>query len=167
MVYRIAVTRCRPRAVRAIGTIRCVPDTEVPLPDRAEVAPEVVAALRSICLDLPEVREEDAWVGTRWRVRAKTFAHVLAIADGWPPAYARAASTDGPATVLTFRSRGPELEALGEVGPPFFRPVWHPEVVGMVLAADIDWDEVAELLTESYCTLAPPRLAAQVDRPSA
>jgi YjbR len=136
------------------------------VPDRAEVAPEIVASLRSICLDLPDVREEEAWVGTRWRVRTKTFAHVLAIADGWPPAYARAASTDGPATVLTFRSRGPELEALGAVGPPFFRPVWHPEAVGMVLTDEVDWDEIAELLTESYCTLAPPSLVSRVDRPS-
>jgi len=136
------------------------------VPDRAEVAPEIVASLRSICLGLPDVREEEAWVGTRWRVRTKTFAHVLAIADGWPPAYARAASTDGPATVLTFRSRGPELEALGAVGPPFFRPVWHPEAVGMVLTDGVDWDEIAELLTESYCTLAPPSLASRVDRPS-
>jgi hypothetical protein len=136
------------------------------VPDRAEVAPEIVARLRSICRGLPDVREEEAWVGTRWRVRTKTFAHVLTITDGWPPAYARAASTDGPATVLTFRSRGPELEALGAVGPPFFRPVWHPEAVGMVLADEVDWDEIAELLTESYCTLAPPSLVSLVDRPS-
>lgn len=135
------------------------------MPDRAEVAPEIVAGLRSICLGLPDVREEEAWVGTRWRVRTKTFAHVLTIADGWPPAYARAASTDGPATVLTFRSRGSELEALGAVGPPFFRPVWHPEAVGLVLGDDVDWDEIAELLTESYCTLAPPSLVSRVDRP--
>jgi YjbR len=135
------------------------------VPDRPEVAPEIVARLRAICLGLPDAREEEAWVGTRWRVRTKTFAHVLAIADGWPPAYARAASTDGPATVLTFRSRGPELEALGAVGPPFFRPVWHPEAVGMVVSPGTDWDEIGELLTESYCTLAPPSLVSRVDRP--
>ncbi len=136
------------------------------MPDRAEVAPAVVASLRAICVALPEVREEEAWVGTRWRVRTRTFAHVLAVADGWPPAYARAAGIDGPATVLTFRARGPELEALGAVGPPFFRPPWHPEAVGMVLPDDPDWDEVTELLTESYCTLAPPALVVQVDRPA-
>jgi YjbR len=140
----------------------------VAVPDRAEVDPRVVARLRAICLALPEAREEEAWIGTRWRVRTKTFAHVVAIADGWPPAYARAAATDGPATVLTFRSRGPELEALGAVGAPFFRPPWHPEAVGLVLperAADADWNEITELLTESYCTLAPARLVARVARP--
>lgn len=29
----------------------------------------------------------------------------------------------------------------------------------------VDWDEVAELVTESYCALAPARLARLVDRP--
>jgi hypothetical protein len=30
---------------------------------------------------------------------------------------------------------------------------------------DVDWDEVEELVTESYCLLAPAKLAARVDRP--
>ena len=29
-----------------------------------------------------------------------------------------------------------------------------------------DWDELAELLTDSYCIQAPPALAEQVPRPS-
>jgi len=33
-------------------------------------------------------------------------------------------------------------------------------VVRMVIDDDTDWDEVAELLTESYRALAPKRLAA-------
>jgi hypothetical protein len=40
----------------------------------------------------------------------------------------------------------------------------------MVLADDVDdvdWHEVAELVTESYCVMAPPTLAARVDRPGA
>jgi hypothetical protein len=67
---------------------------------RAEdVPPEIVARLRAVCLGLPEAYEEQAWVGTRWRVRTRTFAHVLTVDAGWPPAYARAAATDGPVTV--------------------------------------------------------------------
>ena len=30
---------------------------------------------------------------------------------------------------------------------------------------EIDWDEIAELVTESYCLLAPKRLSDLVDRP--
>jgi hypothetical protein len=35
----------------------------------------------------------------------------------------------------------------------------------MLLDATTDWTEVAELLTESYCVLAPKKLQALVDRP--
>ena len=131
-----------------------------------DVPPEIVEHLRSVCLALPEAYEESAWVGTRWRVRTKTFAHVLTIDAGWPPGYARAAATDGAVTVLTFESSGPELAALSEAGDPFFKPPWRPTVVGMMLATGVDWDEVAELLTESYCLLAPKKLVALVDRPT-
>jgi hypothetical protein len=132
----------------------------------AEVPPEIVAELRSVCLGLPEAYEEEAWVGTRWRVRKKTFAHVVRIESGQPPAYARAAASDGPLTVMTFRSAGPELDALRYAGPPFFKPVWWTDIVGMVLDDHSDWDEVAELITESYCALAPQKLVALIDRPT-
>ncbi len=132
----------------------------------ADVAPEVLRELRSACLGLPEVYEEPAWAGTRWRIRKRTFAHVVAVEDGSPPAYARASGSDGPITVLTFRSSGPELDALSNAGHPFFRPRWAPNVVGMVLDDGVDWDEVSELLTESYCVMAPKKLVAQVDRPA-
>jgi hypothetical protein len=35
-----------------------------------------------------------------------------------------------------------------------------------VLADPVDWDELTELVTESYCCQAPPRLAADVRRPA-
>jgi hypothetical protein len=130
-----------------------------------DVPPEIVAGLRAVCLGLQEAYEEQAWVGTRWRVRTRTFAHVLTVDAGWPPAYAQAAATDGPVTVLTFRSSGPDLDALSGAGHPFFRPVWAPNIVGMLLGAAVDWDEIAELLTDSYCVLAPKKLAALVRRP--
>jgi hypothetical protein len=36
----------------------------------------------------------------------------------------------------------------------------------MVLDAGVNWDEVAELLIESYCVLAPSKLVERVDRPT-
>jgi predicted DNA-binding protein (MmcQ/YjbR family) len=132
--------------------------------ERADVPVEIVAELRSVCLALPEAREETAWVGTRWRIRAKTFAHVLMVDAGWPPGYARAAGSDGPIVVMTFRSSGPELAALSSAGAPFFKPVWFPDIVGMALDPGVDWAEVAELLTESYCVVAPKKLVERVDR---
>jgi hypothetical protein len=41
--------------------------------------------------------------------------------------------------------------------------VWFPDIVGLVLDADVDWDEVAELVTESYCALAPKKLVELVE----
>jgi hypothetical protein len=134
-----------------------------------DVPPEIVARLRSVCLGLPEAYEEEAWAGTRWSVRKKNFAHVVAIDAGWPPAYAKAARTDGPAVVLTFRSSGEELDLLTSAGPPFFRPPWAPNIVGMLLDTDtpgFDWAEVTELITDSYCLLAPTKLRNLVERPA-
>jgi len=136
------------------------------MPEQADVPKEIVNRLRSVCLGLPEAHEEPAWVGTRWMIRKKNFAHVLMVDAGWPPAYARAIGSDGPACVLTFRSSGDELDVLTYARHPFFKPVWFRDIVGMVLDADVDWAEVAELLTESYCALAPKHLVAMVDRPT-
>ena len=36
----------------------------------------------------------------------------------------------------------------------------------MVLGADVDWAEVAELITESYCVRAPGALVALIERPA-
>jgi hypothetical protein len=130
----------------------------------ADVPFEIVAELRAVCLGLPEAYEEQAWVGTRWMVRKRTFAHVLTIESGWPPAYARAAASDGPMTVVMFRSSGEELDALRNAGNRFFAPVWRADEVGMVVDAGADWDEVRELVTESYCVQAPRKLVELVRR---
>jgi hypothetical protein len=124
------------------------------MPEYADVPDAVLAELRAVCLGLPESYEEQAWTGRRWRIRKRTFVHVLTID-----------SPAGPTTVMTFRAAGEELGVLHRSGHPFFRPGWGRDVVGMVLDGDTDWSEVAELLTESYCVLAPKKLAAKVDRP--
>jgi hypothetical protein len=129
-----------------------------PVAEPADVPSAVVGRLRPLCLGLPETYEQAAWVGVRWRVRRHTFAHVLTIEAGWPPAYARAAGSDGPATVVTFRCPGSERDELRSRGEPFFVPEWWPDAAGMRLDGDVDWAEVAELLTESYCALAPKKL---------
>ena len=135
--------------------------------DESEVPPEVLAQLRAVCLGLPETYEEPAWVGTRWRVRKRTFAHVFVLDADSPPVLARAGPTAEPTTVVAFRSAEPELSALMRSGHPFFHAGWGRDVIGMVLDAATDWTEATELLTESYCVLAPKKLQALVDRPEA
>ncbi len=123
----------------------------------------VVARLAAIALALPEAVEQDAWTGVRWRIRGKTFAHVLVAQEGYTSAYRDVTGVTEPTTVLTFRSSGDELLALTHAGPPFYQPPWSPTVVGMVLDDATDWAEVAELVTESYRFCAPQKLVRQLE----
>jgi hypothetical protein len=121
----------------------------------ADVPPELADRVRTICLGLPEVTANPAWAGTQYRIRKRVFAHVLTVDFA-----------DGPVTVLTFRASGAELDALRRGGHPYFQPAWGADAVGMVLDPDVRWDEVAELVAESYCVVAPKKLVALVERPS-
>ena len=120
------------------------------------VPDEVEIRLREMCLELPDAYEERAWVGTRWKVRQRTFAHVLGVE----------VDDADPVVVLSFRSAGEELEVLRHAAHPFFVLGWGRDAMGMVLDDNTDWDEVQELVTESFCVLAPKKLIALVDRPT-
>jgi hypothetical protein len=131
---------------------------------RAQVPAKVLQKVRRICLELPEVQEQSAWVGTRWRIRTKTFAHVLMIDEGWPPHYVKATGSNGPLCVLTFRSSVAEFDPQMFTRRPFFKPVWWPDIAGLALDGRTDWKDVGKLLTASYCTLAPKKLVDVVRR---
>ncbi len=123
--------------------------------DFADVPAELLEHVRAVAMAMPDAYEEPAWTGVRWRVRKRTFAHVLTV-DG----------AGGPATMVSFRAPAEELPWLLEAGHPFFRLGWGRDVVGMVLDERTDWDEVREVLTDSFCVMAPKKLAALVDRPA-
>ena len=131
----------------------------------SEVPDDILDRLRSVCLALPETGEEPAWTGTRWTIRTKNFAHAVQIESGWPAAYAEVAETDGPCTVVTFRCPIAEVDAYRHAGRPFFVPVWFPNIVGMIIDEQTNWDELAECLTESYRELAPKKLTDQLEAP--
>jgi len=135
----------------------------VPKTPRIEPPGAVVARLAATALALPEAYEEDAWTGVRWRIRARTFAHVLVAQEGYTSAYRDATGISEPTTVLTFRASGDELLALAHAGLPFYKPPWSPTVVGMVLDDATDWAEVAELVTESYRFCAPQKLVRRLE----
>lgn len=119
--------------------------------ERPDVPVAVLRRLRAICRALPECREQDAWVGVRWRVASSTVCHVFGGEDG--------------RIRITFRAEPDEVLALEHMGEPYFRAGWGSNVVGLLLDADTDWGELGELLTDSYLLLAPRRLAEQVQRP--
>src|SRR3954451_10087093 len=109
---------------------------------RIEPSGDIVARLASTALALPDAYEEDAWTGVRWRVRKKTFAHVLVAQEGYTSAYRDLTGVSDPTTVLTFRSSDDELMALVHAGPPSCRPTRSPTPAGMVIDGDTDWVEV-------------------------
>ncbi len=128
-----------------------------------KVPPYIIDRLRLVCLDLPEAYEEAAWTGTRWMIHKRNFAHILMINEGWPPAYARVAQSAGPLCVLTFRSARPANEEPRFHRYPFFLPAWWPDIVGMSIDTGVDWEQVSELITDSYRALAPGKLVALLD----
>ncbi|MBU2697962.1 MmcQ/YjbR family DNA-binding protein [Pimelobacter sp. 30-1] len=125
----------------------------MPRPTRPDVPGAYVSRLRAIFARLPECAEEDAWVGVRWRVSGttSTVAHVF---GGEDQLYR-----------IVFRAEPDEVMAFQHLGAPYFRAEWGGNVVGMLIDDDTDWVELGELLTDSYCLQAPPRLADLVDRP--
>jgi hypothetical protein len=135
----------------------------VPKTPRIEPSGDVVARIAATALALPEAYEEDAWTGVRWRIRSKTFAHVMVGQEGYESAFRDITGIADPTTLLTFHSSGDELLALVHAGPPFYKPPWSPTIVGMVLDNDTDWAEVAELVTESYRCCAPQKLVRRLD----
>lgn len=122
-----------------------------------EVPESVEVRLGEICLALPDAYEQRAWKGTRWMVRKKTFAHVLGLER----------DDEDSLVVLAFRSDGDELGVLRHAGHPFFTLGWGRTAIGMVIDDDTDWEEVGELVTDSFCVMAPKKLVALVDRPPA
>ncbi len=113
---------------------------------RIELTEDLVRRFRTIMATLPQCREEDAWVGVRWRVGQATVAHLFGGEDG--------------RYRVTLRGDPDEVIAFEHLGEPYFRASWGTNVIGLIVDDDTDWDEVAELLTMSYCLQAPARLTA-------
>jgi hypothetical protein len=107
--------------------------------------------LREICLALPEAVEKETWGDPTFRVRDKIFAMVK-VGDGRESVWCKAPP-------------GAQAALVGSDPERFFVPpyVGHHGWVGIRLDTAIDWDEVAELIEESYRMTAPKRLAALLD----
>lgn len=118
---------------------------------RPDVPDEWIDRLADVLEAFPECVADRAWVGTRWRVRGATVAHVFGGED--------------QQFRLVFRAEPGEVPAFENLGDPYFRVNWGESTVGIIVDENTDWDEVAELLTDSYCVQAPATLAEQVERP--
>jgi predicted DNA-binding protein (MmcQ/YjbR family) len=73
-------------------------------------------------------------------------------------------STGNSVPLLVLRIEPHEREALVSIGHPYFIPrrAGHDRI-GVWLSDDTDWEEVRELVTESYRVLAPKKLTARLE----
>lgn len=118
------------------------------------VAADRLERLRGVCLALPEAAEKAAWGDPTWRVRNRIFAMQKGNYDGGRPSvWVKAAAGEQEALVTGDPERF--------FAPPYVGPKgW----VGLYLdGPQVDWTELAELVTDSYRLIAPKRLAAGLD----
>ncbi|WP_149257097.1 MmcQ/YjbR family DNA-binding protein [Actinomadura sp. K4S16] len=112
---------------------------------------DALVRVREICLSLPEVVEKPfgGHTAPSFRIRDKMF--VMTSEDGLS---------------LTFKAGPGVQEALVSEAPErFFVPkyVGAKGWVGARLDIDHDWDEMSELIEDSYRLIAPKRLAKLLD----
>jgi hypothetical protein len=119
------------------------------------VPDDVLSRLRPLCLSLSEATEVPTPSGVDFQIRRRAFARLLTITDP--------AGRDF--TMLAFRADPDEREVLLAIGHPYFEVRSGVDRVGIIIEDATDWDELAELVTESYRLLAPKKLAALMEPP--
>ncbi len=115
---------------------------------------ELVARIRSICLALPEAVERETWGHPTFRVRNKIFVGCGKTEE------------DPPRVTMSMKAAAGEQESLLAEGHPFFFPkyVGSKGWIGIEVGAATDWEEIAELVEDSYREVAPRVLLARLER---
>jgi predicted DNA-binding protein (MmcQ/YjbR family) len=116
-----------------------------------------LARLTAICLALPEAEHEHVGDHSSFSVRKKKFAYYLANHHG-----------DGIVSVCFRTERGENEVLLASDRTRFYSPAYIGPRGWVGLRLDtgkIDWEEVADFVTDSYRLAAPKRLAEQVATP--
>src|SRR5580700_4001836 len=126
----------------------------------AEIPPDVFERVRTLCLALPEVtvRVDHSLTRTRstahsFDIRRRSFCLLVAVAK----------PTGKLVPLLVLRADPDEREALLSIGHPFFSPRAVRDRIGVLITDDTDWEEIHELVSESYRVVAPKKLTALLD----
>ena len=110
--------------------------------------------LREICLTLPEAVEAGGVGSPSFKVRDKIFAmrHPMHLPTG------------ERSSLWCKARRGVQEMLVGSDPARFAVPpyVGHHGWIAIYLDGDVDWEELADLVEESYRMTAPKRLAAKV-----
>lgn len=125
-----------------------------------EVPEDIAERVRTFCMALPEVTVRVDYSLTRTRSTAHSFdirrrSFCLLVA--------RESSAGNAVPLLVLRADSDEREALLSIGHPFFAPRAGGNRIGVLLTGETDWEEIRELVTESYRVLAPKKLSALLD----
>jgi hypothetical protein len=111
--------------------------------------------LRAICLAFPEAVEAGGVGSPSFKVRDKIFGmrHPMRLPTGERTSFWSKAR------------RGVQEMLVGSAPERFSVPpyVGHHGWVAVYLDGDVDWDELADLVDESYRMTAPKRLVARLD----
>lgn len=127
-----------------------------------ELPEDIVERVRTLCLALPEVtvRVDHSLKRTRstafsFDIRRRSFCLLVAVES----------RTGRTIPLLVLRTDVDEREALLSHGHPYFVPRRaRQDRLGVFLSDDTDWEEIRELVTESYRVLAPKKLTALLDQ---
>ena len=110
--------------------------------------------VRRICLALPEATEQEAWGEPTFRIRKKIFAMYAAAGNH---------HGDGQNAVWLNAPIGVQEMLVRSAPETYFVPpyVGVKGWIGVDLTA-VDDEELREQVVQSYCMIAPKKLAAQV-----
>lgn len=108
-------------------------------------SPSVLARVREICLALPDTKETPTWGKPHFRVGEKIFA-------GCEGGVVGMKLDKGHATALI--AADPRCTRAPYVG--------HAGWISMDLSGPVNWDEVRELILESYRLIAPKKSLAKL-----
>jgi hypothetical protein len=134
------------------GDGKAVPPIE--LPD------DILGRVSRLCLALPEVTVR---VDTSLS-RSRSTAHSFDIRRrSFCLLVAREGPNRRPVPLLVLRASPDERDELLSIGCPFFASTAGRDRVGVLLSEGTDWEEIRELVTESYRRLAPKKLSALLD----
>ncbi len=115
--------------------------------------------LTKVCAALPETTRRDSGSHAAFLVRKKTFSYFLNDHHG-----------DGIVSVACKALPGDNTALTAAQPERFYLPAYIGSRGWLALRLDcgeVDWDEVAELVTGSYRLIAPLRLVALVPKSSA
>ena len=117
------------------------------------IAPDRLERLRRICLALPDASEKEAWGDPTWRVRDRIFAMQKGNFEGGRP------------SVWFKAPDGDQAALVGSDPRRFFVPpyVGPKGWVGIHLdTRRVDWEELGELIEDSYRLVAPKGLVSKL-----